>query len=182
MDEVLAKYSALAYSIAKNYRNKGLPWEDLKQESLIGLIKAYEHYDPGKETLFSTYATYWIRKQVIEAVKQEGNHNTVQLTESMFLNKQFATDFSTPASAVQSAGNELAEFTKHPTKSAANADVCNSLNLPDDMPRLEKNIMILSFVQQKSLKEISQYLNLSVEKIKQHKKKALRRLRALSFH
>lgn len=57
-DKLITQYSNFAYSVARIYRNKGLDWEDLKQESLIGLLKASQHYDPGKNVKFTTYASY----------------------------------------------------------------------------------------------------------------------------
>jgi DNA-directed RNA polymerase specialized sigma subunit len=51
-DDILSKYQKLAYGIARLYRNKGLDWDDLKQESLIGLLKAQQNYDPAEELSF----------------------------------------------------------------------------------------------------------------------------------
>jgi len=152
-EEILPSYRKLAFSIAANYRKCGIPMEDLQQESLLGLFKACQNYSPSKETKFSTYAVYWIKKQVLEAIRRE-------------LGQSFST-------------SELSEehASSLSVKDEAETDI-SPLRLPKDMPELEQNIIRLSFTESLSLKEIAQKLGISVEKTKQHKQKALRRLKS----
>jgi RNA polymerase primary sigma factor len=58
----------LVVSIAKNYRNRGLPFADLIQEGNRGLMRAVDKYEHRLEFKFGTYATWWIRQGVQRAL------------------------------------------------------------------------------------------------------------------
>ena len=58
----------LVVAIAKGYTGRGLSFMDLIEEGNLGLLRAVEGYDPGKNVKFSTYAAWWIKQAIKRAL------------------------------------------------------------------------------------------------------------------
>lgn len=68
-DHMIQANLRLVVSIAKHFRNRGLPMEDLVNEGNVGLVNAVDRFDPNMGSRFSTYAGYWIDQAIRRAVQ-----------------------------------------------------------------------------------------------------------------
>src|SRR4051812_46765532 len=66
--EMIERNLRLVYSLAHRYRGRGAPYDDLVQEGAIGLVRAVEKFDHRRALKFSTYAVWWIRRSLANAV------------------------------------------------------------------------------------------------------------------
>ena len=57
--------------LAWEYRHLGVPLEDLEAEGTLGLLEAATRFDPARGVRFLTYAGWWIRKRIVEAVSRQ---------------------------------------------------------------------------------------------------------------
>ncbi len=68
-DRMVHSNLRLVISVAKGFRNRGLPMEDLIEEGNVGLMNAVDRFDPTVGSRFSTYASYWIDQAIRRAVQ-----------------------------------------------------------------------------------------------------------------
>ncbi len=73
LNELIESNLSFVVKVASEYRNLGLPFEDLLNEGNIGLIEAAHRYDATKGTKFITYAIWWIRKSILKALSEHSN-------------------------------------------------------------------------------------------------------------
>lgn len=87
--QLVEPHLRLVISIAKRFKNYGLPLEDLMQEGVLGLMHAAERYDASRKVRFATYAQWWIRSCMTEHVLRNWSLirlGTTRSQKSLFFN------------------------------------------------------------------------------------------------
>lgn len=74
-------------SVAKNYQNMGLDLEDLISAGNMGLVTAAKRFDETRGFKFCSYAVWWIRQSILQAISKEGRTVTLPANQLSLLSK-----------------------------------------------------------------------------------------------
>jgi RNA polymerase primary sigma factor len=85
--ELIRANLRFAFSIAKQYQNRGLPLGDLVSEANAGLVRAADKYDPDVGVNFISYAVWWIRQALHSAVQRQSRTVQVPLNRAADLSR-----------------------------------------------------------------------------------------------
>lgn len=211
-------------SVAKQYQNQGIGLSDLINEGNVGLIKAASRFDETRGFKFISYAVWWIRQSIIQAISEQSRMVRLPLNKITELNKIRKTqDFleqhleREPSNAEIGEALDLTEEHVDATRRSSPWHVSTDAMVPGtesttlldmvfdpdaEMPdailmdfslhieinrilstltEREKDIIILSYgiggIPALSLEEIGQKYELTKERVRQIKEKALRKLK-----
>ena len=210
-------------SVAKQYQNQGLSLPDLINEGNLGLIKAAEKFDDTRGFKFISYAVWWIRQSILQAIAEQSRLVRLPLNQVGSVNKiarelnKFEQEHERKPSV-----DEIAERVDLPEDKIADAMKANSRHVSMDAPiadgedssmidflagdssntdkelaieslkaEVSRILKLLTDKEQKVLRaffgidgspemtldEIGEKYNLTRERVRQIKEKALRRLR-----
>lgn len=83
-NEILESNLKFVFDVAKHYTGRGLSISELISEGNMGLVKAIDKFDEAKDVKFISYAVWWIRQSMLEAIKKKKLLSLVELdsTES----------------------------------------------------------------------------------------------------
>ena len=83
-DEIIKQYHNLVTKIVWKYADWAIiPFDDLVQEGIIGLIVAYRRFDPDKGVKFITYATWWVRQKIQYALRKDRGSKDMELDDTV---------------------------------------------------------------------------------------------------
>ena len=125
-------------SVAKQYQNQGLSLSDLINEGNLGLIKAAEKFDETRGFKFISYAVWWIRQSILQAIAEQSRIVRLPLNQVSSVNKinQMLTKFEQENERRPSV-DEIAEKTERPPEKVDEAMMINSRHVSVDAPFVE---------------------------------------------
>ena len=122
-------------SVAKQYQHQGLSLPDLINEGNLGLIRAAEKFDETRGFKFISYAVWWIRQSIIQAIAEQGRIVKLPLNQVGSVNKinresrKFEQEHERRPSV-----NEIAERTDIPEEKVADAIKTSGKSISVDAP------------------------------------------------
>ena len=217
LDKMTRANLRFVVSVAKQYQNQGLSLPDLINEGNLGLIKAAEKFDETRGFKFISYAVWWIRQSILQALAEQARIVRLPLNQVGTLNKitkalskfeqenerrpsaeELAKELNIPedkitvdAPFVEGEDNSLLDVLVNEDAPNADRSLMNeSLSREIDhvlskLSEREAEIVKLFFGigghQEMTLEEIGLKFNLTRERVRQIKEKAIRRLRQDGF-
>jgi len=201
--ELLEGNLRFVITVSKQYQNQGLDLPDLIAEGNLGLMKAIENFDWSKRLRFISYAVWWVRQSILQSLNE--NARTIRLPVNVvqelhkakkelekagvdlpekFANLPYTVNLDNP---LNEEGDTLLDILKNPNADLADANMSTEetlkeklLSMLDVLDEREKIIIQDYFGlsgSTRTLEDIGNDFDLTKERVRQIKEKALRKLR-----
>lgn len=150
-------------TVANQYKDQGLSLPDLINEGNVGLIRAAEKFDETRGFKFISYAVWWIRERILQALAEEQKHNS----------RQLSGELPSPDNLIAPSGL---------TGETISAETNQALGLLGERERLiiERTFGI-NGQPEMTLEEIGERMGLSRQRVRQIREKSIRKLRTIGI-
>ena len=115
LDKLTRANLRFVVSVAKQYQNQGLSLPDLINEGNLGLIKAAQKFDETRGFKFISYAVWWIRQSILQALAEQSRIVRLPLNQVGSLNK---------------ISKELSKFEQENQRRPSAEELANRLDIP----------------------------------------------------
>jgi RNA polymerase primary sigma factor len=201
--ELLEGNLRFVITVSKQYQNQGLDLSDLIAEGNLGLMKAIENFDWSKKLRFISYAVWWVRQSIFQSLNE--NARTIRLPVNVvqelhkakkeldkagvelpdkFVNLPYTINLDKP---LNEEGDTLIDILNNPNADLADAGFSTEQTLKDKLISMlnilddREKVIIQDYFglsgSTRTLEDIGNDFDLTKERVRQIKEKALRRLR-----
>ena len=201
--EILEGNLRFVITVSKQYQNQGLDFPDLIAEGNYGLLKAIENFDWSKKLRFISYAVWWVRQSILQSLnenartirlpvnvvqelqkaKKELDREGVELPDK-FVNLPYTVNLDSP---LNEDGDTLMDVLNNPNAEWADSNLTTEQTLKDkllgmlDVLDERERIIVEDYFglsgSTRTLEDIGNDFDLTKERVRQIKEKALRKLR-----
>jgi RNA polymerase primary sigma factor len=201
--EILEGNLRFVITVSKQYQNQGLDLQDLIAEGNYGLLKAIENFDWSKKLRFISYAVWWVRQSILQSLnenartirlpvnvvqelhkaKKELDQAGVELPEK-FVNLPSVVNLDNP---LNEDGDTLMDVLINPNAERADSGLSTEQTLKDKLFQMldsldeRERVIIQDYFglsgSTRTLEDIGNDFDLTKERVRQIKEKALRKLR-----
>jgi RNA polymerase primary sigma factor len=201
--ELLEGNLRFVITVSKQYQNQGLELPDLIAEGNLGLMKAIENFDWTKKLRFISYGVWWVRQSILQSLnenartirlpvnvvqelhkaKKELEKDGVELPEK-FANLPYTINLENP---LNEEGDTLLDIINNPNAELADANLSTEQTLKDKLLSMldvldeREKVIIQDYFglsgSTRTLEDIGNDFDLTKERVRQIKEKALRKLR-----
>lgn len=135
MDKLVLANLRFVISVAKQYQNQGLSFPDLINEGNVGLVKAAKKFDETRGFKFISYAVWWIRQSIIQAISEQTRIVRLPLNRISSINKiSKAIPYLEQEFEREPTENEIAEYLELTNDEVKTANDIKMRSVSFDMP------------------------------------------------
>ena len=180
-NKILESNLKFVFDIAKHYTGRGLSILELISEGNMGLLKAIDKFDETKDVKFISYAVWWIRQAMSDAIRKNKLINFIEIEPNTdndsAINKKLIDEEDDVYNSNEKS-NENEEFEKELNENQRHY-ISNLLSCLTSREReIIEDFYGLNDKEELNLTEIGEKCDLSIERVRQIKLVAMRKLRS----
>lgn len=183
------------FEIAKKYRGRGVDIADLISEGNKGVIKAIEKFDMSKDVKFFTYAVWWIRQHMMSLINErmEETRNEVSFDDEFPSENRGIDNMGGDSESDDEfyfSGNDISDGEEGDFNNACDEEMQKQFVVHKLLAKLDERerVIVMKYFgldngeKGMSFEEISKEMNISTERVRQIKIKAINSMRAEVFN
>ena len=179
-NELLEANLKFVFDVAKRYSGKGVPMGDLISEGNLGLIRAIEKFDESNDVKFISYAVWWIRHSMLDAIQKRKLTESVELETGVSNDNVFARSLSDDEDDEPDGDSPLDDTSEAYERLSKQNSLLNKMF--SNLSQREVNVINYYFGidgnEKMNLIEIGKKLGITSERVRQIKMNAIRKMRS----